>query len=176
MKETIIRNSNEKAEGGNGITELVFILDRSGSMQGLESDSAGGFNSVINEQKKKDGRVWVSTVLFNDHSKVLHDRVDINGIEPMKTEDYIVGGCTALLDALGDAIHHSYRPCACTRLDHAHRVRAGVRRACAVAFHHEPAVEILTLPIVVNLNAKHVYAFSEGLVESAGRDVERLPV
>ena len=106
MKETIIRNSKEKAAGGNGITELVFILDRSGSMQGLESDSAGGFNSVINEQKKKDGRVWVSTVLFNDHSKVLHDRVDINGIEPMKTEDYIVGGCTALLDALGDAIHH----------------------------------------------------------------------
>ena len=90
----------------NGITELVFILDRSGSMSGLESDSVGGFNATINEQKGKEGKVYVSAVLFNQDSTVIYDRVDISGIEPMKTEDFRVGGCTALIDAMGDAIHH----------------------------------------------------------------------
>ena len=88
------------------LTEMVFILDRSGSMGGLESDTVGGFNAMIEKQKKAEGDAYVSTVLFNTHSKVLHDRVDVQQIRPMTQDDYCVGGCTALLDAVGDAIHH----------------------------------------------------------------------
>ena len=90
----------------NNITELVFILDRSGSMAGFEKDTIGGFNSTIEKQKKQDGKVYVSTVLFDNVSEVIHDRVDIREIEPMTRKDYCVGGCTALLDAIGGAIHH----------------------------------------------------------------------
>ena len=88
------------------LTEMVFILDRSGSMGGLESDTVGGVNAMIEKQKKAEGDAYVSTVLFNTHSKVLHDRVDVRQIRPMTQDDYCVGGCTALLDAVGDAIHH----------------------------------------------------------------------
>ena len=90
----------------NNITELVCILDRSGSMSGLESDTIGGFNSLINKQKKEDGMCYVSTVLFNSESTVIHDRVPIEKIEPMTADDYVPGGNTALLDAIGGAIHH----------------------------------------------------------------------
>lgn len=90
----------------NGITELVFILDRSGSMCGLESDTIGGFNSLIEKQKKQEGTAYVSTVLFDDMSEVLHDRVPLDRIEPLTDRDYTVRGCTALLDAIGGAIHH----------------------------------------------------------------------
>ena len=90
----------------NNITELVFILDRSGSMAGLESDTIGGFNAMIEKQKKQEGKVYVSTVLFSGDSDVIHDRVDISEIKPMTQEDYCPYGCTALLDALGGAIHH----------------------------------------------------------------------
>ena len=90
----------------NNITELVFIIDKSGSMSGLESDTVGGFNSMIEQQKKLDGEVLVSTVLFNHHSDVVHDRVSIKNIEPMSRDEYCVGGSTALLDALGEAIRH----------------------------------------------------------------------
>ena len=89
-----------------GLTELVFILDRSGSMHGLENDTIGGFNSMIDQQKNGDGSAYVSTVLFNSVSTVIHDRVDIRKIEPMTHRQYTVGGCTALLDAIGQAIHH----------------------------------------------------------------------
>jgi len=88
------------------VTELVFILDRSGSMHGLEDDTLGGFNSMLEKQKKEEGDAFVSTVLFNDHSAVIHDRVDIQKVEPMTKEQYQVWGCTALLDAVGGAIHH----------------------------------------------------------------------
>ncbi|MBO5244478.1 MAG: VWA domain-containing protein [Selenomonadales bacterium] len=88
------------------LTEVVFILDRSGSMHGLESDTIGGFNSMLAEQKNGEGRVLVSTVLFDDESKVLHDRQSIDAIAPMNDKDYQVRGCTALLDAIGGAIHH----------------------------------------------------------------------
>ena len=88
------------------LTELVFILDQSGSMSGLESDTIGGFNAMIEKQKKADGEALVSTVLFSDSSRVLHDRVDIRKIEPMTEQQYSVGGCTALIDAIGSAIHH----------------------------------------------------------------------
>ena len=89
-----------------GLTEIVFILDRSGSMAGLESDTIGGFNSLIAKQKKEDGQALVSTVLFDDRSDVLHDRVSLDKIAPMTDDDYFVRGCTALLDAVGGAIHH----------------------------------------------------------------------
>ncbi len=88
------------------LTEMVFILDRSGSMAGLESDTIGGFNGMIEKQKKQEGEALVSTVLFSSESRVLHDRVDIRKIEPLTERQYSVGGCTALIDALGAAIHH----------------------------------------------------------------------
>ena len=90
----------------NNITELVFILDRSGSMSGLEGDTIGGFNSLIEKQKKLDGTCYVTTVLFDNISVRVHDRVDLAEIRPMTEKDYTVGGCTALLDALGDTIRH----------------------------------------------------------------------
>ena len=88
------------------LTELVFILDRSGSMNGLEADTIGGFNAMIEKQKKAEGEALVSTVLFDNVSEVIHDRVNIMDIRPMTDRDYTVGGCTALLDAIGGAIHH----------------------------------------------------------------------
>ena len=95
-----------KKKIGNNITELVCILDRSGSMSGLESDTVGGFNAMIEKQKRADGVCLVSTVLFDTESTVLHDRVPIGQVRPMTAADYTPGGCTALLDALGDAIRH----------------------------------------------------------------------
>ncbi len=89
-----------------GSTELVFILDRSGSMSGLEADTIGGFNSLIEKQKKEDGEAYVSVVLFDDRTDVIYDRVDIRKVEPMNDSQYYVRGCTALLDAVGGAIHH----------------------------------------------------------------------
>ena len=88
------------------LTEIVFILDRSGSMAGLEGDTIGGFNGMIEKQKCEPGEAYVSTVLFDNVSEVIHDRVDIQKIEPMTNRDYYVRGCTALLDAVGEAIHH----------------------------------------------------------------------
>lgn len=90
----------------NGITELVFILDRSGSMSGLESDTIGGFNAMIEKQKKQAGECFVSTVLFDNVSEVLHDRVKLSDITPMTDREYTVRGSTALIDAIGGAIHH----------------------------------------------------------------------
>lgn len=89
-----------------GLTELVFILDRSGSMSGLESDTTGGFNSMIERQKKEKGEAYVSTVLFDDVSEVIHDRVNIADVRELSDRDYYVRGCTALLDAVGRAVHH----------------------------------------------------------------------
>ena len=90
----------------NQITEIVFILDKSGSMAGLESDTIGGFNAMIDKQRKLEGDTWVSTVLFDNESTVLHDRIKLENIPKMTDRDYTVGGCTALLDAIGGAIHH----------------------------------------------------------------------
>ncbi len=88
------------------LTELVFILDRSGSMGGLEDDTIGGFNSLIAKQKKEEGQAYVSTVLFDDRTDVLHNRVSIEEVPPMTDDDYYVRGCTALLDAVGNAINY----------------------------------------------------------------------
>ena len=89
-----------------GLTEVVFILDRSGSMRGLESDTIGGFNAMIDKQKKEEGEAYISTVLFDDKSEVLYDRVPVSKVEPMTDRQYYVRGCTALLDAIGGAVHH----------------------------------------------------------------------
>ena len=88
------------------ITELVFLLDRSGSMGGLEADTIGGYNSLIQKQKREEGKVVVSTVLFDDRQEVLYDRVPLQDMERMTEKEYYVRGCTALLDAIGGAIHH----------------------------------------------------------------------
>ena len=88
------------------LTEIVFILDRSGSMSGLEGDTIGGFNAMIEKQKREPGEALISTVLFDNETEVIHDRVDIQKIEPMTDKEYYVRGCTALLDAVGGAIHH----------------------------------------------------------------------
>ncbi len=88
------------------LCEVVFILDRSGSMSGLEADTIGGFNATLEKQKKEDGDVLWSTVLFDDKHEVVHDRVPIGRIEKLTEKEYYVRGCTALLDAVGRAIHH----------------------------------------------------------------------
>ena len=88
------------------LTEIVFILDRSGSMHGLEQDTIGGFNSMVERQKAEEGEALISTVLFDDISEVIHDRADLRRIAPMTERDYCTRGCTALLDAIGGAIHH----------------------------------------------------------------------
>lgn len=103
FNEKIYRQNEEKRED---LTELVFILDRSGSMSGLEEDTIGGFNSVIEKQKRQSGKCLVTTVLFDSRVQTLHDRVELQQLRPMTREDYCVGGCTALLDALGGTIRH----------------------------------------------------------------------
>lgn len=97
MEDTIMKK---------GLTEVVFILDRSGSMGGLEKDTIGGFNSMLQQQRNGEGEVLISTVLFDNIVEVLHDRVDIAKVEPMNENQYFVRGCTALLDAIGESIHH----------------------------------------------------------------------
>lgn len=89
-----------------GLTEMVFILDRSGSMSGLEAETISGFNSLIEKPKREEGRALVSMVLFDDEIKILHDRMDVNKVRPITHEEYYVGGCTALLDAIGKTIRH----------------------------------------------------------------------
>ena len=88
------------------LTEIVFILDRSGSMAGLEKDTIGGFNAMIKRQKTEAGEAYVSTVLFDNVSDVIHDRVALENVHELTEKEYCVRGCTALLDALGDAIRH----------------------------------------------------------------------
>ena len=102
--EKTIKSTN--ANKGNGITELVFIIDRSGSMAGLEKDTIGGFNAMIEKQKNEPGKCYVSTVLFDNESVVIHDRLPLSEIKPMTAAEYYVRGCTALVDAIGGAIHH----------------------------------------------------------------------
>ena len=88
------------------LTDIVFIIDRSGSMSGLEKDTIGGYNSFIQKQKQEDGEALVSCVLFSNNSEVIHDRIPLDKVPPMTEEDYMPMGCTALIDAMGDAIRH----------------------------------------------------------------------
>ena len=105
-----MKNEKQKNEGGraaeNELTELVFILDRSGSMAGLEADTIGGINALIEKQKKEPGKCFVTTVLFDSRVETLHDRLELQSIRPLTDRDYSVRGCTALLDALGGTIRH----------------------------------------------------------------------
>lgn len=89
----------------NKATELVFILDKSGSMSGLESDTIGGFNSMLEKQRKIEGACRITTVLFDNNYQLLHDRIDIQAVQPITKKDYYVGGSTALLDAVGRTIN-----------------------------------------------------------------------
>ena len=102
MKNTF----NTNTDNANNITELVFILDRSGSMGGLESDTIGGFNAMLEKQREQDGEAYISTVLFDHETLVLHDRLPIGRVENLTRRDYTVRGCTALLDAIGKSVHH----------------------------------------------------------------------
>ena len=104
MEKEIVKEN--QVECNEGITELVFILDKSGSMSGMDRDTIGGFNAMIEKQKEIPGKVYVSTVLFSNTSQVLHDRKTLEEIAPLTEKDYRVGGCTALLDAVGGAIKH----------------------------------------------------------------------
>lgn len=88
------------------VSELVFILDRSGSMHGFEADTVGGFNSMIEKQRSEEGTAFVTTYLFNTDCRMLHDRAPLGSVEAMKVKDFCVGGCTALYDAVGGAIKH----------------------------------------------------------------------
>lgn len=88
------------------LTEVVFILDRSGSMHGLEADTIGGFNSMLEKQKQGPGEALISTILFDNTCQVLHDRIPVGKVAPLTDRDYRVQGCTALMDAIGGAIHH----------------------------------------------------------------------
>lgn len=88
-----------------GLTELVFILDRSGSMRGLESDTIGGFNGMLDKQRKEEGKAHITTVLFDDRYDMIHNRFPLEKVRPLTNADYYVRGCTALLDAVGKTIH-----------------------------------------------------------------------
>ena len=99
-------NLKEVTYMNNNLTEIVFILDRSGSMAGLEADTIGGFNAMVEKQKKEPGEALLSAVLFDNESQVIYDRADIRKVEPMTDRQYQVRGCTALLDAIGGAVHH----------------------------------------------------------------------
>ena len=100
------KTAAEPPAAKNGATELVFILDRSGSMGGLEQDTIGAFNAMIDKQKQEEGACYVSTVLFDHEVQTLHDRVPLTDIAPLTDEDYYVRGCTALIDAIGMTVRH----------------------------------------------------------------------
>ena len=87
------------------LTELVFILDRSGSMSGLESDTIGGYNAMLQKQKQEKGEAFITTVLFDDGYELLHDRINLNGVNAITEKEYFVRGSTALLDAIGKTIY-----------------------------------------------------------------------
>lgn len=101
-----MKKTNTEKTAKNNVTELVFILDRSGSMAPLRDDTIGGFNTMIEQQKESGEEVFVSTVMFSENSEVVHDRVKIADIKPLTRDDYSPMGCTALLDAVGGAVKH----------------------------------------------------------------------
>ena len=101
-----MKKTEENVRIKNGITELVFILDRSGSMSGLEKDTVGGFNSMLKKQRNEKGSAFVTTVLFDDKIEFLHDRIEIKNVKPITEKEYFVRGCTALIDAIGVSIKH----------------------------------------------------------------------
>lgn len=133
-----------------GLTELVFILDRSGSMSGLEKDTIGGFNAMIEKQKKEPGEALVSAVLFDDTTEVIYNRVDITTINPMTDKEYYVQGCTALLDAVGRAITH---------------IKAA-RKAMPKEERPEKTIFIITTDGMENSSHEYDYAKVKALIEN----------
>lgn len=131
------------------IMELVFILDKSGSMSGLESDTIGGYNSMIRKQKEVEGEVIITTVLFDDNYQMLHDRVNIKDIRPMTEKDYYVEGCTALLDAIGKTIH---------KIGNEQRLAKKEKRADKVMF-------IITTDGMENASCQYTYEKIKYMVE-----------
>lgn len=132
-----------------GLTEVVMILDRSGSMHGLEADTIGGFNSMIEKQRKEEGEAVVSVVLFNERSEVIYNRVDISKVEPMNDRQYVVSGCTALLDAVGNAIHH---------IRHVHKYSDP-------ALVPEKTLFIITTDGMENASREYTYAHLKKMIE-----------
>ena len=113
MKKTVKKEQEKETKNVPGTgkkegtsVEMVFILDKSGSMSGLEKDTVGGFNSMIGKQKSEEGRAFVTTVLFDTTFKTVHDRLPLEEVPKLTEKDYVPGGCTALLDALGQTIEH----------------------------------------------------------------------
>ena len=132
-----------------GLTEVIFILDCSGSMSGLEADTIGGFNSLIRKQRKEEGEAIVSTVLFDDACDVIHDRVPIAKVENLTEETYFVRGCTALLDAVGGAIHH---------IGNVHKYAREEDRP-------EKTLFIITTDVLENPSRRYTYARVKAMVE-----------
>ena len=146
------RNTNHgtvNRKNAKNITELVFILDRSGSMGGLEADTIGGFNSLINKQKKEEGGAIISTVLFDDRQEVLHDRIPLKDISLMTEDQYYVRGCTALLDAVGETID---------RISTAHRYAREEDRPGKTLF-------VITTDGMENASRRYTYDKVKALVE-----------
>jgi uncharacterized protein YegL len=131
------------------LTELVFILDKSGSMSGLESDTIGGYNAMLKKQQGAEGEAIVTTVLFDDKYELLHDRINIKGIRPITEKDYYVGGCTALLDAIGKTIH---------KIGNAQRNTSEEHRADKVMF-------VITTDGMENASREYSYEKIKSMVE-----------
>lgn len=132
-----------------GLTEIVFILDRSGSMSGLEGDTIGGYNSMIEKQKGEEGEALISTVLFDDKIELLHDRQELEKVEKITDKEYFVRGCTALLDAVGGAIHH---------ISHIHKGMPEEERP-------EKTLFIITTDGMENASKKYSYGKVKKMVE-----------
>ena len=132
-----------------GLTEIVFILDRSGSMGGLESDTIGGYNSMLKKQKKEEGSAIISTVLFDDEIEVLHDRKEIKKVKEITDKEYYVRGCTALLDAVGGAIHHI----------------GNVHKKLKASERPEKTLFIITTDGMENASSKYTYKKVKKMVE-----------
>lgn len=132
-----------------GLTELVFIMDRSGSMRGLEKDTIGGYNAMIARQKEEPGEVYVSIILFDDQREVIHDRTLIEKVPPLTAKEYYVRGCTALLDAVGSTIYH---------IDNAHKCAKEEERP-------EKTIFIITTDGMENSSCLYSYSKIKEMVE-----------
>ena len=141
-----------------GLTEIVFILDRSGSMAGLEADTIGGFNSMLERQKKEAGDAVISTVLFDDRTEILHDRVNLKQVEKITDREYFVRGCTALLDAVGGAIHHIDR----------------MQKAMPESDRPEKTLFIITTDGMENASKEYSYAKVKKMVERQRQEMLEL--
>ncbi len=137
-----------------GLTELVFVVDRSGSMAGLESDTIGGFNGMIEKHAKMEGEAVVSTVLFDHETIVLHDRASISEVKPMTADDYQVRGCTALLDAVGSSLKHIER----------------VQKYLPEDYRAEHVIFVITTDGMENASQKYTYDQVRNEIERKKRD------